>query len=94
MAINWNLRKVWAFFFVFFALQLPSTIKAETETESVHRTAKAVRIKGRPPQLDGVLDDDIWKTAPLHGGFRQRDPNEGESATERTTFTVILFGMI
>ena len=43
--------------------------KAETETDPAHRIATAVRIKGTPPQLDGVLDDDIWKTAPLHEGF-------------------------
>ena len=70
----------------FFALQFPSTIKAETE--SAHRVATAVRIKGSPPQLDGVLDDAVWKTAPLHEGFRQRDPNEGEPVSERTTFQV------
>ena len=70
----------------FFALQFPSLIKAETE--SAHRVATAVRIKGAPPQLDGVLDDDIWQTAPLHSGFRQRDPDEGEPASQRTTFQI------
>ena len=45
----------------FFALQLPSIIKAKTEIESAHRVATAVRIKGTPPQLDGVLDDAVWK---------------------------------
>ena len=88
MTIKWNFRKVWAFFFIFFSLQLPSTIKAETETESLHRTATAVRVSGTPPQVDGVLDDEIWKTAPLHEGFRQRDPDEGKPASERTTFQV------
>ena len=72
----------------FFALQLPSIIKAETETESAHRVATAVRIKGALPELDGVLDDAIWKTAPLHEDFRQRDPDEGEPASQRTTFQV------
>ena len=73
---------------VFFILQLPGAVKAETETESAHRSATAVRIEGTPPQLDGVLDDHIWKTAPLHEGFRQRDPDEGEPASQRTTFQV------
>ncbi|MDE0684708.1 MAG: DUF5916 domain-containing protein [Candidatus Poribacteria bacterium] len=89
MTIEWNLRKIWMFLFVFFTLQFTGTIKAETETESAHRVATAVRIKGAPPQLDGVLDDDIWKTAPLHEGFRQRDPDEGEPASQRTTFQVV-----
>ena len=73
---------------VFFVLQPPSAVKANTETESAHRVATAIRIKGAPPQLDGILDDDIWQTAPLHEGFRQRDPDEGEPVSQRTTFQV------
>ena len=73
---------------VFFALQLQSVASAETEEEVAHRTATAIRIKGAPPKLDGVLDDDIWKDAPFHGDFQQHDPDEGEPASERTTFQV------
>ena len=79
---------VWVLFLAFFALQFPDTARAETETKFAHRVATAVRIKGTSPQLDGVLDDDIWETAPLHEGFRQRDPDEGEPASQRTTFQV------
>ena len=71
---------------VFFVLQNPSTVKADTEP--AHRVATAVRIQGAPPQLDGVLDDAVWKTAPLHEGFRQREPDEGKPASQRTTFQV------
>jgi len=87
--IEWDFREVWTVLFVFFVLQFTSTIKAETETESAHRVATAVRIKGAPPRLDGILDDDIWETAPLHEGFRQRDPDEGKPASQRTTFQVV-----
>jgi hypothetical protein len=73
---------------VFLTSQLQSVASAETQEESLHRAATAIRIKGAPPQLDGILDDDIWKTAPLHEGFRQRDPDEGEPASERTTFQI------
>ena len=72
---------------VSFVLQSTSNVDAETE-EPAHRVATAVRIKDAPPQLDGVLDDDIWKTAPLHEGFRQRDPDEAEPVSQRTTFQV------
>ena len=89
MKIEWDFREVWTVLFVFFVLQFTSTIKAETETESAHRVATAVRIKGAPPRLDGILDDDIWETAPLHEGFRQRDPDEGKPASQRTTFQVV-----
>lgn len=70
----------------FLVLQVPGTRAAETE--SAHRVATAVRIKDAPPKLDGTLDDDIWQTAPLHEGFRQRDPDEGEPVSQRTTFQV------
>ena len=88
MKIEWDFRVVQVFIIVFSVLLLPSVVKAETETEPGHRTATAVRINGALPKLDGVLDDEIWKTAPLHEGFRQRDPNEGKPASERTTFQV------
>ena len=88
MKIKWNFQNVWAFLVVFFVAQLSGDVRAESEEKSLHRTATAVRISNTPPTLDGVLDDDIWKTAPLHAGFRQRDPDEGEPASERTTFQI------
>ena len=88
MKIISDFWRVWVLFSIFCALQLPNTAQAETETESAHRVARALRIKSTPPQLDGVLDDNIWKTAPLHEGFRQRDPDEGQPASQRTTFQV------
>ena len=66
MAIKWNFWVIWAFIVVLFAVQFPGDVEAESEEKSPHRTATAVRIEGAPPQLDGVLDDEIWKTAPLH----------------------------
>ena len=79
---------VWAFLTTFLAVQSPGDTQAADEADPHHRTATAIRINGVPPQLDGVLDDEIWKTAPLHEGFRQRDPDEGKPATERTTFQI------
>jgi len=84
----WAFRCVWMFAALFLSMQLPDALLAETKTESPHRTATAVRINSAPPQLDGVLDDDIWKTAPLHEGFMQQDPDEGKPSTERTTFQI------
>lgn len=66
-----------------------SAAQEKVEIESAHRTATAVRINSAPPQLDGVLDDAIWKTAPLHEGFTQQDPDEGKPSTERTTFQIV-----
>ena len=88
MTVEWNFQIVWVFMVIFFLVQFPGDIKAENEKKSDHRTATAIRIHSTPPQLDGVLDDDIWKTAPLHEGFRQQDPDEGKPSTERTTFQI------
>ncbi len=41
------------------------------------------------PKLDGRLDDPAWTTAPAISDFVQRDPNEGEPATERTEARII-----
>ncbi|WP_074406028.1 DUF5916 domain-containing protein [Aquimarina megaterium] len=36
-----------------------------------------------PPKIDGVLDDDVWKTIPTHGNFQMWQPgNEGEIPKE------------
>lgn len=58
------------------------------EEASTHRTATAIRIKGAPPKLDGILDDNVWDTAPLHENFMQSEPEEGAPPTERTTFQI------
>ena len=38
----------------------------------------------RPPVIDGRLDDPVWAEAVPVGGFLQRDPDEGQPATEET----------
>jgi len=42
-----------------------------------------------PPSIDGRLDETSWRTASIAGNFRQIDPNEGQSATERTEVRVL-----
>lgn len=38
--------------------------------------------------IDGKLEEPVWSTATPADGFRQRDPQEGEPATERTEVRV------
>ena len=40
-------------------------------------------------RIDGVLDEPIWQTAQPAAGFRQRDPDNGAAATERTEVRVV-----
>jgi hypothetical protein len=50
--------------------------------------AEAVRIE-RAPKLDGSLDDPLWQSAKVVTDFRQREPNEGEAATEKTEVRIL-----
>ena len=40
-------------------------------------------------RLDGILDEPIWLTAGAANGFRQREPDNGLPATERTDVRVL-----
>lgn len=39
--------------------------------------------------LDGILDEEVWSKAPTGNHFTQRDPQEGDLATETTEFSVL-----
>lgn len=51
-------------------------------------TVVAVRV-AQPPRLDGRLDEDAWRSAAPASGFLQRDPDEGQPATERTELLIV-----
>jgi hypothetical protein len=48
----------------------------------------AVRVR-ETVHVDGRLDDPVWSLAPAASGFRQRDPREGEPASEATEVRVL-----
>jgi len=41
------------------------------------------------PKLDGTLNDPVWLTTKPITDFRQREPNEGQPATERTEIRIL-----
>jgi hypothetical protein len=49
----------------------------------------AVRIQGEAPEIDGFLNDEAWRMAPVATNFVQMEPLEGEAATERTEVRVL-----
>ena len=55
--------------------------------EAAHK-AEAVRVD-RAPRLDGTLDDPLWQSAKPIADFRQREPREGEAATEKTEVRIL-----
>ncbi len=60
-------------------------------SDSLPRDAAAIAVRARPsaPHVDGRLDDPTWATAPVLTDFLQREPNEGQIATQRTEVRVL-----
>ncbi len=54
-----------------------------------NETAVAVRVRQDVPRVDGRLDDAAWTLASVLGDFVQRDPDEGQPATQRTEARVL-----
>jgi len=63
------------------AMPLPSSGQNSSE-------AKATRVDN-PPKMDGTLDDPLWQSALVISDFRQREPYEGSSPTERTEVRIL-----
>jgi hypothetical protein len=53
------------------------------------RAITAVRLDGQAVDIDGALDEPIWRTADPAVGFIQRDPDNGAPASERTEVRVV-----
>jgi len=65
-------------------LLMSPLLAQEAEPPSV----QAVQVK-QEPVLDGVLDEPVWQEASPVGQFRQRNPQEGNPATEQTEVRII-----
>src|SRR5436305_615112 len=64
-------------------------IQAQTTTPiGQARIASATRVDHKP-RLDGTLDDPSWQIATSIGDFHQREPFEGQPATERTEVRIL-----
>jgi hypothetical protein len=48
------------------------------------KAARAVRVEGSPPRVDGALDDDAWSRAPAISDFVQKIPREGATPSVLT----------
>jgi len=62
--------------------RLPSVPQSDTQV------AEAVPVE-RAPKLDGTLDDSLWQLAKPITDFRQREPLEGQPATEKTEVRIL-----
>ncbi len=52
-------------------------------------TATAMRASSGAPHVDGRLDEPMWAAASALGNFIQREPNEGQPASERTEVRMV-----
>ncbi|MBC8227959.1 carbohydrate binding family 9 domain-containing protein, partial [bacterium] len=73
---------------LFFAIFICTLLWGHGLENEAPKTTKAVRVYPKPPKIDGVLDDEVWKQAPIASVFYQREPEEGIPASEETAFQV------
>lgn len=52
--------------------------------QSAPKSTHATRLTGSAPEIDGLLDDAAWDSAPVISDFVQRDPDEGKPPTVAT----------
>ncbi len=62
--------------------------QAPLSVEAAARSA-TVTLAPAPITIDGALSESIWESAPKVGALVQRQPYEGEPATERTDVTLL-----
>lgn len=77
----------------FALLWLPLTLRAGSPPDGpasrqTGDVAQAVRV-ARAPRMDGTLEDPIWRQARPISGFRQREPNQGQPATDKTEVRIL-----
>ena len=63
------------------ALVCGQTVSAQSVAQ---KTARAARLSGAQPRIDGQLDDAAWAQAPLISDFVQKIPNEGATPSVAT----------
>ncbi len=69
------------------ALDLPPATLPPPPLRYAHLITRLDGIK--PPHLDGHLDDEAWAQGSPLDGFIQRDPEEGQPASERTEARIL-----
>ncbi|MQA91690.1 MAG: hypothetical protein GEU90_15960 [Gemmatimonas sp.] len=70
------------------ALFWPSEVSGQTQASRSNLRIEALRVDGGP-RIDGLLDDDVWLSAPLLSEFTQQEPDEGAPASERTEIRIL-----
>ena len=53
------------------------------------KQARAVRLTGAPPRVDGRLDEEVWRQGQPITDFVQKEPVEGAAPRERTEVVIL-----
>jgi len=69
------------------AAQQTASARTAAHAAAAVPQVRAIR-RTEPIVIDGRLDEAFWQTVPVAGSFRQKDPHEGEPASERTEIHV------
>ncbi|MCB2194621.1 MAG: carbohydrate binding family 9 domain-containing protein [Bacteroidetes bacterium] len=74
-------------------LNLIIFISLQGFTQSTQHQEKKVynthRIVNEPPRIDGMIDPEIWDIVEWSNGFVQRSPNDGDAASQKTSFKIL-----
>lgn len=66
----------------------PATTAADAASRDLPLTALAHKVENAPA-VDGALDDEGWQNAPVMTDFIQREPFDGQPASERTEVRIL-----
>ncbi len=66
-------------------LFLASTLSAQTR----HVSYKAQEVKGKPPVINGHLNDKAWQLAKWDNDFTQYEPYDGKAPSQKTAFKIL-----
>lgn len=60
-----------------------------SKPDAMRKTAFAHKVNPHPPIIDGKLSDPSWQKPEWHGGFTQREPDDGAAPSQETAFKVL-----
>lgn len=78
-------------FFITFILLSFSIVKIQAqniEKDSIQRKRISISKISQAPKIDGILDEEVWKNAPLAQNFIERNPSNGKPEPEDFKTTV------
>lgn len=65
-----------------------SSISAIAQHETKSREYAAYRVTTSAPEIDGILNDDVWKTGKWESNFTQHEPYDGKPPSQQTAFKI------